>query len=297
MEIFHLRYFVTVADELNFSRAAARLNISPSPLSQRIKDLENAVGTTLFSRTPQYVRLTAAGQALLPQARDVVERFDALQRNFARSHSTARLRVGVAPDVGTAVRQRVSAAVRDSRIAPGVRFVPGNTAELTAAVRAGALDLALVHGVRRAAALRTRRLASQPVGVALSAEHPLAGRDSVALEDLRSLAWATINHLAAPSVYGRTDALLARYGVLARAVVDGTNVADLLHLVLEGTAFALVGLETGATRKAFLGEPVVILPVRGHELSLPTDLIWRPDSIDADSLSALLADAPGTQSP
>jgi DNA-binding transcriptional LysR family regulator len=155
----------------------------------------------------------------------------------------------------------------------------------------GALDFALVHGGRTGGPLRARLLDRQPVGVALSSDLPLAANDSVSLGDLCALSWATIDQQAAPSIYRRTDALLARNGVLKRAVIDSTNVADLLHLVLDGNAFALVGLKAGATRKAFLGEPVSILPVRGQRLSLPTNLIWRVDAAEPESSVAQIIES------
>ncbi|MFD0508420.1 LysR family transcriptional regulator [Streptomyces chiangmaiensis] len=73
LEMFHLRYFVAVAEELNFSAAARRLHMAASPLSQRIRDLEKELGHRLFERDSHSVTLTPAGEALLPLARDVLE--------------------------------------------------------------------------------------------------------------------------------------------------------------------------------------------------------------------------------
>jgi DNA-binding transcriptional LysR family regulator len=78
--MLHLRYFVAVAEELNFSQAARRLHMAASPLSQRIKDLERELGHELFERTTHRVDLTPAGAALLPMARDILER----ARRYAR---------------------------------------------------------------------------------------------------------------------------------------------------------------------------------------------------------------------
>lgn len=74
MELLHLRYFVAVAEELNFSAAARKLHMAASPLSQRIKDLEHELGRRLFDRSTHHVELTEAGTALLPIARDVLDR-------------------------------------------------------------------------------------------------------------------------------------------------------------------------------------------------------------------------------
>jgi DNA-binding transcriptional LysR family regulator len=78
VDVLHLRYFIAVAEELNFTRAAQRLNMSSSPLSRRIQDLEREVGQRLFLRDHHSTCLTPAGEALVPLARDVVARFDAV---------------------------------------------------------------------------------------------------------------------------------------------------------------------------------------------------------------------------
>lgn len=78
VDVLHLRYFVAVAEERSFTRAAARLHMAASPLSQRIKDLERELGMDLFIRAHRRVELTDAGRALLPQAGDIVERVDAI---------------------------------------------------------------------------------------------------------------------------------------------------------------------------------------------------------------------------
>jgi DNA-binding transcriptional LysR family regulator len=76
--MLHLRYFVAVAEELNFTRAAERLHMATSPLSQRIRDLERELDTALFRRASRAVELTEAGERLLPAARETIGRFDAL---------------------------------------------------------------------------------------------------------------------------------------------------------------------------------------------------------------------------
>lgn len=292
MEIFHLRYFLAVAEERNFARAAQKLNIAPSPLSQRIKDLERTFGSTLFERSPRGVALTPRGIELLPMARDVVQRFDDLRSRFAVGGGTTEpVQIGVAPDAPTALRRQMTSVAKAVAPERRLKFRPGVTSELESAVRDGILDLALIHGSASGQEIHSRLLDVQPVGVAVSNELTLAHRPELRLGDLAELAWVTIDHRAAPRIYRNTDALLARHGVMRRIVVSGTNVGDLLDSVLAGEGFALVGLYQGATFKAFVGEPVRILPVSDARLSMPTHLAWRSSAAAPGSWLSKFLDA------
>src|SRR3954454_8508188 len=145
--MLHLRYFVAVAEELNFSAAARKLHMAASPLSQRIKDLEHELGQQLFDRSTHHVTLTAAGTALLPLARDVLEQVSAipwrLQEAVRPQRSTVFLGMpaGVHPDL----RERVKALAGRVRERFERKRWPGATADLVTAVRDGRLALTLAR--------------------------------------------------------------------------------------------------------------------------------------------------------
>jgi DNA-binding transcriptional LysR family regulator len=123
VELRHLRYFVAVADELNFRRAAARLRISQPPLSQQIRRLEDELGVPLFRRTRRLVELTAGGRALLERARPLleeVERLPALVARAARGE-TGVLTLGFVASSSYALLPAILRAFRDERPAGGAR--------------------------------------------------------------------------------------------------------------------------------------------------------------------------------
>lgn len=101
MELRHLRYFVAVAECGNLSRAAEKLFIAQPPLSLQIRQLEDEIGSALFTRHPKGMRLTQAGEALLPEARDLLQRAAALKRPHQRALPAKRLTLGYVPSAGS----------------------------------------------------------------------------------------------------------------------------------------------------------------------------------------------------
>ncbi|MFC4947630.1 LysR family transcriptional regulator [Pseudonocardia sp. GCM10023141] len=272
MEIRHLRSFVVVAQERNFTRAAAQLHVATSPLSRRIRELERTLGAELFVRAHHRIDLTPAGEALLPAARDVLARFDALPSTVAAVPLTAR--IGIAPDVVPGVRDALFGALA-GRVS--VRMHPASTATLLRLLGSGALDLALVHGSVRGAHLRHRLLRTDPVGVVVATGTGFDGREAVRLDELAHLPFATIDWSAAPWIYRGIDAVMTAAGVTGRLVVEGDNFAGLAQLVASGEAFTVAAAAGGAMAKAFAGEHVVHLRVEGADLTLSTVAAWRGD--------------------
>ena len=148
MELRHIRYFLALAEELNFTRAAVRLGIGQPPLSQQIKDLELEVGAKLFKRIPQGAELTDAGRAFLEGVRHIPSQTAASARAAQRAArgETGSVRVGF---TGSAVfNSLVPSAIRSFRRRfPGVELTlrEGNSDHLAAAIRDGALDAAFLR--------------------------------------------------------------------------------------------------------------------------------------------------------
>lgn len=188
MELRHLRYFVGVAEELHFGRAADRLGISQPPLSKQIRDLEAEIGSVLLNRTSRRVELTSAGEAFLLEAR-------ALLRTADRAIDTARRigagqagRLGVGAAGATATGYLAEAAREFSERAPGVELyfkeLPRDVPSQARVLQARDVDVGIVRIDPGEADLTSDVVAEETLVAVLPAGHPLAAADRVALHEL-----------------------------------------------------------------------------------------------------------------
>ena len=179
MDLRHLRYFIAVAEELHFRRAAERLNISQPPLSQQIKLLELELGTTLFERTNRRVTLTQAGRLFLPEARAVMRHAERAGEVARKAHrgELGELRIGFFPSAPLV--PEVSRAIRAFRETyPGVQLVLNEveSSEQPVALLEEREDIALVRSMASPVVpvgLMSRVLVNEPLVVALRHDHPL----------------------------------------------------------------------------------------------------------------------------
>ncbi|HWO66911.1 MAG TPA: LysR family transcriptional regulator [Umezawaea sp.] len=181
MELRALHYFVTVAEELHFGRAADRLRIVQSAVSQQIARLERELGVRLLDRTSRRVRLTAAGERVLAAARETLAA--AARVRVVAGEPAAALRIGVASCV-TPRLDRALARMRDGARPAEPELVDLPVTARLDAVRDGELDLALVRGAVTSTAVTVVRAWSEPLHVVLSRDHPAADKPVVGLDDL-----------------------------------------------------------------------------------------------------------------
>ncbi|MEU8525854.1 LysR substrate-binding domain-containing protein [Streptomyces sp. NPDC048629] len=189
MELRTLRYFVAVAEELHFGRAATRLHMSQPPLSRAIKRLEADVGAPLFVRSPAGVTLTPVGTVLLDEARDLLDHADRVGVRVSAAAGTAIITVGILGDGTDPGVARLAAAFRRSHPGIDIRVRDTDLTDPTCGLRTGLVDVALTRAPFDETALTVRVLRTDPVGVVLRADDPLASRDRLSLADLGGLRW------------------------------------------------------------------------------------------------------------
>ncbi|WHG67420.1 LysR substrate-binding domain-containing protein [Escherichia coli] len=187
IELRHLRYFVAVAEELHFGRAAARLNISQPPLSQQIQALEQQIGARLLARTNRSVLLTAAGKQFLADSRQILSMVDDAAARAERLHQgeAGELRIGFtssAPFI-RAVSDTLSLFRRDY---PDVHLQTRemNTREQIAPLIEGTLDMGLLRNTALPESLEHAVIVHEPLMAMIPHDHPLANNPNVTLAEL-----------------------------------------------------------------------------------------------------------------
>ncbi|MEU2657220.1 LysR substrate-binding domain-containing protein [Streptomyces sp. NPDC007325] len=189
MELRTLRYFVAVAEELHFGRAAARLRMSQPPLSRAIKQLEADLGTLLLERSPAGVTLTPPGAMLLNEAKALLDRADQVRVRVAAAAGASVLTVGMLGDGTDRGAQRLAAAYRRRHPDVEVRVREADLADPTCGLRAGLVDVALTRAPFDETGLTVHELRADPVGAVLRADDPLARRHSLERADLAGRRW------------------------------------------------------------------------------------------------------------
>lgn len=189
MDLRALNYFVAVAEERNFGRAAARLHMTQPPLSRAIRQLETELGAVLVDRSTTPVTLTSAGTALYDEARQLLEQAEHVRARVAATAGTATLTVGVLADSAEQAGTRLAAAFRRRHPAVQVSFREADFTDPTAGLRAGLADVALTRAPFDETGISTHVLRTDPIGVVLRTDDPLAGRRSLRLRDLDGRRW------------------------------------------------------------------------------------------------------------
>jgi DNA-binding transcriptional LysR family regulator len=189
LETRQLRYFVAVAEELHFWRAATRLGMAQPPLTRAIRDLEHQLGVQLFIRTTRQVTLTPVGEVLLGDARAALDAVSAAARRARHAgESTPTLRLALKADIDGGLLPEILDAYAQEEAALPVNFVLGHIGKQAQALRDGHADTALLLSPFDGRGLDSEPLITEPFLLAITANDPLAARTSLRLADLTG--WA-----------------------------------------------------------------------------------------------------------
>ncbi|WP_174375386.1 LysR family transcriptional regulator [Nocardia higoensis] len=282
--IRHLRFFVSVADEGHFGRAAAALDMTQPPLSQGLRRLEQFLGVELVHRTRQGARLTAAGRQLLPRSRLLVDDADRLYAEAQRiAHSRGQVHLGVAASVPDPLVTACVGALR-RRAGTTVSTTVGSTVELLADLRAGLCDVAviehpaLVDGVEAGPVVKIARRVIVP------SDHPSATAERPTFRMLADLTFAHPPRATNPPAFDTILDLLRERGLDPQVGVARDDRA-VLAAVAAGTSF---GLTTIAPSSA---PGVTWLDLAPRALALRARVVRRRDDRSRPGAGAPSPDA------
>jgi len=280
MELRHLRYFVAIAEEGSFTRAAGRLGMQQPPLSQQLRALESELGVSLFRRHPRGVELTAPGDAFLADARALLAAADAASLRASRvaAGRAGSLTIGLA--TSAASHRLAPDAIREfHRRYPEVAltFIDGNAASLTEAVQEKRVHVALVRApVANPPGLRHETLLREPLLAAIARSHPLVkrGGKSVALRELRDDAFILVRRPGQPGMYGDLVAACREAGFEPRIAAEVGNMLVNTMLVAAGVGVSVVPASMAQSH----ARQVAYIPIRGaSKLEAPLTLLSRED--------------------
>jgi DNA-binding transcriptional LysR family regulator len=271
MELRHLRYFVAVAEELHFSRAAERLHVAQPAVSDQVRRLEDELGVRLFDRAHRNVYLTDAGAALLTEANRVLRQAEAARLAARSAKNRPRLRIGYVP---TALRASILRAVRRLVAAtPTLQTAmePGSCLELVDAVRGGELDAAVVSLPVPASGVRVTPLGEQRAVAVFPISHEHALRPHVALDQIVPERIIVLPRDADRPFYDAVLATCCAAGVSPTLVERPDRQIDrMLLAVATGTDMAVLP-ECVAERYADAG--VRFVPLSGESPAVSTAIV------------------------
>jgi DNA-binding transcriptional LysR family regulator len=289
MELRHLRYFVAVGEDQHYGRASRRLGVAQPALSRQIQNLEKEIGFKLFDRMPRGVRLSAAGELFMADARRILQEVSeatARASLVARGQSGA-LRIGFAENASWhGVAPDSFRRFREQHPDVDLQLQPASSLEQLDAVRSGRLDAGFVNFMPKADAdLEQLTVGRQQIELAVPKRHALTRLKKLRLRDLTDAPFIWFPRRASPAFYDRLMHECYRSGLKSPHIVqEGLNEATILSLVSAGLG---VGWVLGSARWR-CPQTVAILPVIDLNMPVSLALAWRRD--DTSPLLARFVD-------
>ncbi len=276
MELRHLKYFLAVAEERQFTRAAARLFMEQPPLSQQIRAFEKELGFDLFSRLPRGVELTSAGESLVTDVQQVLGLLEQAVKKASRIARGELGAIAVGMTSSAAFHPLSLALVRDFRARypdVAVDLLELNAAEIIERMMNGAIQAAVLRKpIDTSEELNFDRLVDEELVVVLPAGHPLAGAGRVRLRQLANEAFVLVRRPGAPGLYADLLTACRAAGFEPAVLQEVPRMTAAINLVAAGTGITVVP----ASMQRYGQHGVVYLPfARGLRLSAPLHLAYR----------------------
>ncbi|HZT22563.1 MAG TPA: LysR family transcriptional regulator [Verrucomicrobiae bacterium] len=274
MELRQLRYFVAVAETSNISRAAQKLFLTQPALSRQIKALEDEIGQCLLERSAHSIRLTPAGDALLREARELLQRVDAMLERVRAAGQSVRLRVGYAPSLSSGLLSGAVENFAQKHPQARVELFDLSTKEMLAGLESDTLDVALSVGQKRDGhGLKWTPLLQVSWQLAVNHQHPLARRKHVTVAEVAGEPLLVFCQRDYPEYWDAITGWLRKHQQRLAIAGEYDGVDSLLAAVESGLGVAIVTTSTArlipkrVRLKAMTAAPNPVCIAAGHRAS------------------------------
>ncbi|BAY46239.1 LysR family transcriptional regulator [Scytonema sp. HK-05] len=277
MELRHLRYFVAVAEDLHFGRAAERLHMTQQPLSQQIRQLEDELGVLLFHRTKRRVQLTEPGKAFLVEARQILLKAAQaveIARQVAQGES-GRLKVGFSGFATYSVLPKALRIFRERFPRVELELEEMTTTAQVQALQEQQIHLGLMIPPIPDATLTLEPILREPLVVILPETHPLAAQPELALPTLANESFILVSRHLEPGYYDQCISLFQQAGFTPKVVQKASQKQTILGLVSAGLGVSLAPASIRNIHRT--GVVYITLNTLNAEVELVA--VWRQDEL------------------
>jgi DNA-binding transcriptional LysR family regulator len=273
MELRHLRYFLTVARTLNFTRAAEELHMAQPPLSRQIRELEAELGVTLFDRQGRQVLLSSAGQVFAERARRILADTDSaiVDSQRAARGDIGRVAVGFFEHIAYTLLPPLLREFQHRYPAVSVELRWFSSAEQIGALNRGDVDLAFVRALPSDAELNSVLLLQERFYVAIAKDHPLAAKRQISIKDCKELRVINYRKDVAPDYHATINQLCGAAGFSPSASFEAGQIYASLGLVSAGFGVTLVPASVQRTHM----DNVIYRPLREEHARSDLYLAWK----------------------
>jgi DNA-binding transcriptional LysR family regulator len=273
VELRHLRYFVTLAEELHFGRAAQRLNIAQPPLSRQIQQLEEELGTVLFERDHRRVRLTEAGEVFLRWAKRILNDTDLAMAETKRTGrgEQGHLSIGFVVAASYEIVPTVLREFRSRYPDVTVRLHEMTTVEQVEALSQGRLHAGFVRSPIRHPMFTERVLQHETFIVALPAYHPLSTASKVRLADLKEEGFILFHRHMGPDHYDQIVGMCVSHGFRPTIVQEAVQMSTIINLVASGLGVSIVPSSVACMQRRGVAYRTLSDPTPGFDISI----VWN----------------------
>lgn len=273
MDLRHLNYFLILAEELNFSRAAERLHISQPPLTRMIQQIESELGVLLFERSKRNVMLTSAGVELLHDAKQMIQQMQTVKKRLAvfGKGEIGTLKIGY---VGAVMHTELPTLLANfAKNFPNIslHFEEQPNANLLLGLNNNTLDAAFVRTWLRSENVVEKIILKEPFVAVVPARHPLASKKKIAVKDLKNENFITFARECGPTIFDSFLVLCSKAGFTPRILHHASQLNSVLRLVESGFGVSLLpmNIDKGYNLK------LKFIPLSNAQETVPLILLTR----------------------